>query len=261
MHHYQPDNQLLHDRIVLVTGASSGIGRQIAKSYAAHGATVILLARSIDKLESVYDEIVAQGSPQPAIYPCNLASASPRDYDDMATQIQKEFGRIDGLLHNAATIGSLTPIEHYDVRQWYSVMQVCLNAPFMLTRSLLPLLKESKDASIIFTDDDVANDGRAYWGAYGVAKSAGSSLRNILAEELEYYVNIRVNSINPGQVHTALRAHAFPAENSEGLVEPDSLAPAYLYLMGPDSQGITGSCLQVQAEPVESGQLFNISSD
>lgn len=258
MQNYAPSKSLLEEKVILVTGASDGIGRSAALKYAEYGATVILLARTIDKLEHVYDEIINNGYPQPAIYPCNLSSASPRDFEILADRIEKEFGRLDGLLHNAAIIGTLTPIEHYDIRQWFNVLQVNLNAPFLLTRATLPLLKDAPDASIIFTEDDIGYHGRAYWGAYSISKFALSGLRQVLADELENYSNIRINSINPGKMRTQLRASVYPAENLNELPTPDVVMPAYLYLIGPDSQGINGGCLQAQETPSEKGSYFKI---
>lgn len=259
MHHYQAKPDLLKERVILVTGASEGIGRNVSMQYAAHGATVILLARSINKLETLYDDIVAQGWTQPAIYPCNLASASPKDYVELATRIKKEFGRLDGLLHNAAMLGNLTPIEHYDIRQWYTVMQTTLNAPFMLTRATLPLLKASADASIIFTEDRVGQHGQAYWGAYAIAKAGIATLRQVLADELDNYVNIRVNSINPGKLRTRLRARAYPAESGDKLPTTDTVIPAYLYLMGHDSRGINGRCINAQTPSAAEGGHFFVT--
>jgi NAD(P)-dependent dehydrogenase (short-subunit alcohol dehydrogenase family) len=259
MKKYSPDKSLLVNKVILVTGASDGLGKAAAITFAEYGATVILLARTIKKLEDVYDEIIKRGCPQPAIYPCNLASASPKDFAELADRIDKEFGRLDGILHNAAIIGTLTPIEHYDIRQWYNVLQVNLNSAFMLTRATLGLLKNSEDASILFTEDSVGTRGKAYWGAYSLSKFAISGLRQVLADELEHYTNIRVNSINPGKMRTQLRASIYPAENVAQLPTPDSIMPAYLFLMGADSRGINGSCLQAQELPTEKGSLFKIS--
>lgn len=260
MENYKPEPQLLQNQIILVTGASTGIGREAAYTYAKYGATVILLARRINLLEKLYDEITEANFPIPAIYPCNLATASPNDFNELASTIRCEFGRLDGILHNAAKLGTLTPIEFYDVREWYSVMQTNLNAPFMLTRALLPLLHESQDASIIFTEDDVGTCGKAYWGAYSIAKFGTTGLRQILAEELEHSGNIRVNSINPGAVKTAMRAKAYPAENPASLHDAGKLMPAYLYLMGADSHGLNGQCLNILSAANADGQLFDITS-
>lgn len=229
--------------MILVTGASRGIGRAVAKTFAAHGATVILLARSIKPLESLYDEIEAAGSPKPAIYPLNLANATPKDYEDLHQNIEKHFGKLDGLLHNAAHLASLTAIEHTSIEHWYHVLQVNLNSAFLLTKASLPLLKKSEDASIIFTSDKVGQKAKAYWGAYAVSKFACEGLMQVLADELEINTNIRVNSINPGIVRTTLRTSAYPAENALEHPTPDQVVSTYLYLMGEDSKGVTGQCL------------------
>ena len=171
MHNYKPAPDLLKDRVILVTGASDGIGAAAAKSFAAHGATVVLLGRNIRKLEKVYDEIEALGAPQPAIYPMNLDGAATKDYTALAETLDKEFGRLDGLLHNAALLGTLTPLDQYDLEQWAKVMQVNLHAPYLLTRAVLPLLRNTTDASVIFTSSQVGRKGRAYWGAYGITNA------------------------------------------------------------------------------------------
>lgn len=240
MFNYQAPAQLLADRVILVTGAGDGIGRCAAECYAAHGATVILLGRTTKKLEATYDAIEAAGHPQPAIYPLNLEGAVRKDYDDLAQSLHSEFGRLDGLLHNAGQLGSRTPLEHYDVEMWYKIHQVNLHAPFMLTQACLPLLKQSADASVVFTSSAVGRQGRAYWGAYATSKFAIEGLTQTLADEVEQNTQIRVNSIDPGPARTAMRAKAYPAESPASLPSPEQLMPLYLYLMGADSQGING---------------------
>jgi len=246
MFQYTPSADLLAQRVILVTGAGDGIGRSAAISFAAHGATVILLGRTIRKLEAVYDTIERTGYPQPAIYPLNLEGASPKDYETLATTLANEFGRLDGLLHNAAILGNLTPLEHYDITTWYQVMQVNLNAPFLLTQACLPLLKQAQDASIVLTSSGVGRRGKAYWGAYAVSKFALEGLMQVLADEVETNTTIRVNSINPGATRTAMRAHAYPGEDPNQLPTPDAIMPLYLYLMGPESQQVNGQALDAQ---------------
>ncbi|MCV6639129.1 YciK family oxidoreductase [Candidatus Albibeggiatoa sp. nov. NOAA] len=243
---YRPPDNLLQDKVILVTGAGAGIGRAAAKSLAEHGATVVLLGRTIKKLEDVYDEIEQAGSPQPAIYPMNLEGASPKDYEDLADTLDKEFGRLDGLLHNASLLGALTPIEQYDINLWHQVMQVNLNAPFMLTQACLPLLKQSDNASVVFTSSGVGRKARAYWGAYAVSKFGNEGLMQVLADELEN-TNIRVNSVNPGKTRTTMRAAAYPAEDPNTLKTPEEIMSVYLYLFGGDSKEINGQALSAQA--------------
>ncbi len=240
MKEYQARPELLKDRIILITGAGDGIGAAAARSCAAHGATVILLGRTIRKLEAVYDAIEKAGHPLPAIYPMNLEGAAPKDYMDLAATIDKEFGRLDGLLHNAAFLGSLTPMAQYKVDIWSSVMQINLNAPFLLTQATYELLKRSPDASVLFTSSAVGRQGRAYWGAYGVSNAAVESMMQIWADETETNTTIRFNSIDPGAVRTTQRAKAYPGEDPNQLSLPETVMGTYLYLLGPDSRGITG---------------------
>ncbi len=247
MQDYQPPADLLKERVILVTGAGSGIGRAAARAFAAHGATVILLGRTLQKLEQVYDEIEAAGHPQPAIYPMNMEGAAPKDYSDLAATLEKEFGRLDGILHNAGLLGVLTPLEQYDAELWYKVMQVNLNGPFLLTRACMGLLRRSADASVLFTSAEVGRKARAYWGAYAVSLAGAEGLAQLLADELEHTGTVRVNSIDPGPVRTALRLQAYPAENRDLLPEPEAIMAPYLYLMGPDSRGVNGQALSAQS--------------
>ncbi len=243
---YQARPDLLKDRIILVTGAGDGIGAAAAKACAAHGATVILLGRTTRKLEKVYDEIEAAGHPKTAIYPMNLEGAAPKDYVDMAATIEAEFGRLDGLLHNASLLGTLTPLGQYNLEQWHKVMQVNLNAPYLMTCACMGLLKKSDDASLLFTSSSVGRKGRAYWGAYGISKAAIENMMQIWADELESNTHIRVNSINPGATRTAMRAKAYPGEDPAVNPYPADIMNSYLYLLGPDSKGVTGRQFDAQ---------------
>ncbi|PSF12044.1 YciK family oxidoreductase [Marinobacter shengliensis] len=248
MQDYQAPADLLKDRIVMVTGAGSGIGRAAAKTYAAHGATVILVGRTVGKLEEVYDEIEAAGHPQPAIVPMNFEGAAVKEYEELAMTLEENFGRLDGLLHNAGILGSRSPVELYDPEIWNKVMQVNATAPFLLSRAMIPLLRKSDDASMIFTSSGVGRQARAYWGAYAVSKFAVEGLSQLLADELDdNRHNIRVNSLNPGATRTNMRVLAYPAENPNQNPAPEELMPVYLYLMGKDSQGINGQ--QIDAQP------------
>jgi NAD(P)-dependent dehydrogenase (short-subunit alcohol dehydrogenase family) len=240
---YLPGPELLKNKNIVITGASDGIGRAAAKAFAAHGATVILIGRTLQKLEMVYDDIEAAGYPQPAIYPLNFESAVEKDFMDMYTALDNEFGHIDGILHNAAELGQRTPISNYASDVWQRVMQVNVTAPFLLTKALMPLLEKSPRASIIFTGSSVGLQGRAFWGAYAASKAAVENLMQTLADELQETSRIRVNSINPGATRTKMRATAYPAENPKGVKSPETLMPSYLYLMGDDSLAISGQQL------------------
>lgn len=246
MRDYAPKKDLLVDRTILVTGAASGIGKAASLSFAQHGATVVLLDRQAKALEAVYDEIERGGALKPALITLDLAAATLEHYSEVARTIDQEFGRLDGLLHNAAELGTLTPIELYDLALWTKVLTVNLHAPLLLTRACLPLLKKSPDASIVFTTADVGRTGRAYWGAYGVACFALEGLMQILADELEANTNIRVNSLDPGPVQTAMRVLAYPGDEHANLPKPEDIMSTYLYLLGPDSSGLTGRSVSAQ---------------
>lgn len=248
MNSYQPSSDLLKDRVILITGASDGIGRAAAMGYAAHGATTILLGRTQSKLEAVYDAIEAAGYPRPAIVPLDLSYASTQDYIQLAEMIADEFGRLDGLLHNAGVLGDITPLEQYESGTWDFVMNINLKAPFLLTQALLPLLKQSGDASILFTSSSVGRQARAFWGAYAISKAGIESMSRLLSDELVNTSHIRVNAINPGATRTLMRQSAYPAENPETLRRPEEILGLYYYLMGPDSIGITGQSFDAQGQ-------------
>lgn len=237
---WKAGRDLLKDRVILVTGAGNGIGAAVAKSYAAHGATVVLLDKHIRNLESVYDAIESSGGPQPALYPMNLEGAAEKDYDDLAATIDKEFGRLDGLLHNAAMLGALVPIAHYEADLWYRILQVNLNAPFLMTHACLPLLIQSPDSAILFNADSVGRHGKAYWGAYATSKAGIENFMQVLADETESNTGLRVNSIDPGPVATSLRALAYPGENPANIAGPEDVLPPFLYLISADSRKVTG---------------------
>jgi NAD(P)-dependent dehydrogenase (short-subunit alcohol dehydrogenase family) len=228
----------LANKIILVTGAGSGIGQAAAKAFAKAGARVILVGRTLGKLEQTYDQIEAEGG-EALLYPMDLLGATPEDYQTLAAQLANHFESLDGLLHNAAQLGQLAPISLADPSEWYKTLQVNLNAPFLLTQALLPLLEKAPSASVLYTSSGVAQTAMAYWGAYSVSKSAQDHLMKTLAQEYAGKA-VRFNSINPGIVRSAMRAKAFPAENPNNLTSADSLMPAYLWLISENSAGETG---------------------
>lgn len=242
---YQPRPDLLKDRVILITGAGDGIGRAAAISYALHGATVVLHGRTLNKLEVIYDEIESLGAPQPAILPLQLSSASPREYEFLVSTLQKQFGRLDGILHNAGILGERTDLMNYPADVWDDVMAVNLRAPFVLTQALLPLLLKSEHASVIFASSGVGREVRENWGAYSVSKIAVEALNSLFAKENQYD-NLRFNCINPGATRTAMRAKAFPQEDPNQLPTPEAIMPAYLYLMGDDSLALNGQSIDAQ---------------
>jgi len=244
-HNARPDE--LAGRVIAITGASTGIGRAVAIACARFGATVILIGRNARKLETVHGEIEAAGSPEPTIAVLDLEKAVASDYDKLASAVTERFGRLDGLLHNAGLLGTLTPIEHYDVPTWCRVMHVNVTAAFALTQVLLPALKQSQDASVLFTSSSVGRRGRAYWGAYAVSKFATEGFMQVLASEVENITSIRVNSLNPGRARTMMRRQAYPAEDLNSLPLPETLTGPYIALLGPASRGVTGQTFDAQA--------------
>ena len=243
---FTPEAGLLAGRVILITGAGSGLGRALALECARAGASVILSGRNGAKLDRVYDEIEKMGGPQPAIALLDLAAATAADYDQLAKTIGEEFGKLDGLIHAAALLGDRTPLEQYDVPTWCKVLHVNLTAPFILTQVLLPNLRNSTDASVIFVSSGVVTNQRPFWGAYAVAKTGLESVRSMLSQELEGEVNIRVNSVNPGRMRTAMRAAAYPAEDPSTVPAPASVSGPFLYLLSTLSRGIDGQYIEAQ---------------
>jgi NAD(P)-dependent dehydrogenase (short-subunit alcohol dehydrogenase family) len=244
--HYSYPGNLLEGRIILITGASDGIGRALAVHAAGHGAQVILHGRNASKLEKVYDEIEAlQGAPRPSIAVMDLGAAGSDAYTSLADSLADEFGRLDGLVNNAGILGERYSIEQYDAAMWQQVMHVNVTAAFAITQVCLPLLRQSDDASIIFTSSGVGRVGKPFWGAYAVSKFATEGLSQVLASELEHTA-IRVNCINPGPVRTEMRRAAYPAEDRDELQTAEAILPAYMFLLGPDSKGVTGKSLDAQ---------------
>lgn len=247
MKDYSPRPDLLEGRVILVTGASSGLGRAASLAYARHGATVALLARDAAKLEAVYDEIVASGGPEPAMFPYDLAAADDRSLETLAGTIAHHLKRLDGVLHSAHQFYSLTPLELQTLDQWQTLMRVNLIAPFALTRACLPLLKQAPDASVVFTGETHGHQPGAYWGGYAIAKSGLETLTRIWADELNPEDGLRINTLIPGQVATTLRSRTHPGLSPESIAHIDDLMPWYLYLMGADSRDVHGQIIECQA--------------
>lgn len=243
--HYIPEDyaaakDLLAGKHILVTGAGDGIGRVAALTYAQHGATVILLGRTESKLEAVYDEIEAAGGAKPGIVALDLNTAPEEAYITLADNLAAELPCLDGLLHNAALLGDRRPIESAGYAAWQEVMQVNVNAQFVLTKAMLPLLQRSPGASIILTSSSVGRVGRAFWGAYAVSKFATEGFMQVLAGELENTSDIRVNTLNPKATNTAMRRLAYPGENPTDNPSAQEIMPAYLYLISEDSAPTSG---------------------
>jgi NAD(P)-dependent dehydrogenase (short-subunit alcohol dehydrogenase family) len=237
----------LDGRVILITGASGGLGRALALACAKRGATVVLHGRVVRKLEALYDEIIAAGDAEPTILPLDLATAKAEDFGNVASALQAQHGRIDGIVHTAVQLGSLGPIEHQAFDAWLANLRVNLLAPFGLTRSLLSMLRAAPDASVVFTLDTRGEDPKAYWGAYAVAKAGLSALLTILADEWENAPTLRVNGVVPGPMRSPLRAQTHPGDDNSRLPPPEAFVPLYLYLLGWQPKAESGSIIDAQA--------------
>lgn len=236
----------LSGRVIAITGATGGIGRALCLAAAAQGAQLVLLARNERKLRALHAELEQLAPGAALMAPLDLEKAVAADYDRIAAAIDQKYGRLDGLVHCAALLGTLTPVEQYDVPAWCRVMHVNLTAAFALTQVLLPVLRKSPDASVVFTTSSVGRKGRAYWGAYAVSKFAIEGFMQVLADELSGNSTVRVNAVNPGKVRTAMRRQAYPSENLLSLPLPETVLDTYLKLLGPRGAGITGQSLDAQ---------------
>ena len=222
---YEVVEDELKGRVILVTGANRGFGLAITKDLARAGASVIMLGRDLGSLEYAYDAVVDAGFEEPILYPLDLEGATPEQYQELQNNVEKQFGRLDGLIHNAAILGTMMPVEQYDIKLWYSTIQINLSAPFMLTQFLIPLLNKADDARVLFISAEQGREAKAYWGAYGVSKHAIEGFSKTLSEELEK-TNIKVNTLDPGKMQTELRRAAYPAEDSSINPLPSDKSPA-----------------------------------
>lgn len=234
------------NKVILITGAAGGLGSTAALTLAKLGATIILLDKNLPKLETLYDKILAENSVEPILYPFDLAGASENDYLDLARKIDEKYGQLHGVLHSAVEFSSFTPLIQHGTKEWGHTLNVNLNAPFLLTRVLLPILQKAASASIVFTSDSSARLAPAYSGAYGVSKVALEGFAHVLAQELEAAGKIRVNTLIPSPVDSPLRKRAYPAEDKSKLPVMDSLAPIYAYLFSDNSLGVTGQVIDAQ---------------
>jgi len=230
MFDYSITENCLSNKTILVTGAGAGIGREAALTYAKLGATVILLGKTVSKLEALYDEIIALKLAEPAIVPLDLKGATKQNYIDMSATI---------------VLGELTPFTQIHEQIFNDVMQVNVTAQYLLAQALIPTLQLADKASLVFTSSGVGNQGRAFWGAYSISKFATEGMMQVIADEYENS-NLRVNAINPGATKTNMRASAYPAEDKEALATPADIMPLYVYLMTNDSLAVNGKTLKAQ---------------
>ncbi len=237
---YMPADSLLRGRVILVTGAGGGVGSATALAAAALGATVVLLGRNVKKLEKVYDAIEATGGARPAIYPMNLAGATWNDMSEMVGTLERELGRLDGLVHAAAHFTVFSPLSDLVPRDWMESLQVNLTAAYTLTRLCLPLLLHADDAGVVFLSDPSGREGKPYRGAFGVAKYALEGMIQGWALELEQRPQLRLNAYDPGPLRTFLRLKGYPGEDAQTVPPPETAVPGLIYLLGPDSKGLSG---------------------
>ncbi|MDA9319691.1 SDR family NAD(P)-dependent oxidoreductase [Candidatus Thioglobus sp.] len=234
----------LKDKVILVTGANRGFGLAITMDLSKAGATVIMLGRDLGSLEYAYDAVVDAGFKEPILYPLDLEGATPENYQDLQDNVLEKFDKLDGLIHNAAILGAQMPIEQYDIKLWYSTLQINLSAPFMLTQFLIPALAKSEDARILFLSSSVGRKAKAYWGAYSVSKFGIEGFAKTLSEELEK-TNISVNTVNPGKLRTEMRRTAYPAEDSSTVPMPEEKSAAIVYLLSNLSPKMNGEQLTI----------------
>lgn len=213
----------LEASVIVITGATGGIGQVAAKTLAKAGASLVLIARSIPRLEALYDEMAAEGLAQPALHPLDLSGATEADFVTMAQAIRSEFGRLDGMIHGAAELGDLRPEREIDWNRWQRQFTVNLTAPILMTRTLVPLMIESGGGQILFMDDSSCGAGKAFWGGYGVAKAGLRHYASMLTAELSTF-GVCAQCYAPGPVKTNIRLRAYAGENPENLPSPETKA-------------------------------------
>ena len=240
----------LAGRVLLVTGATQGIGRETALSAARHGATVVLLARSVKGLEKVYDEIVAEGLPEPVAIPLDLLKASDDDFNTMAYQIKQAVGRLDGIVHCAAHFYALSPLVDQRIDEWMNQYRINTVAPFALTRACLPLLKLAVDASVLFVGETHGLHPGPFWGAFGASKGGLVHLTHVAANEWDGLTNLRINLLVPGSVNSPQRTRTHPGEAKSERGELADLMPHMLYWLGEASKGRSGEIIELDLRPV-----------
>ena len=243
---YTPAPRAFAGRVVLVTGAGDGLGRCVALGAARSGADVILLGRTVRKLEATHDRIVEAGGTPPILYPMDLYGATPGDHADLADRIEAAFGRLHGIVHAAAEFSGLAPLAHVEPEAWVRTVHVNLTAPFLVTTACLPLLQATPDAAVVFAGDALGRRARAFWGPYAASKFALEGLVQVLAEEVEAVGTPRVVCLHPGPMRSALRRRAFPAEPPESVPEPASVAGGFLYALDPAAPILHGTSADIE---------------
>ena len=226
----------MKNKVILITGANKGIGETLSLEFSKIGANVVLLGRNEESLDAVYDEIIATTSAKPLIIKCDLGNIDANGAKQINDEIMRAYGRLDGVIFNAAKLGKMLTIEDYEEESWKEIFDVNLHSAFIISKAILPALKTASNGRIIFTSSGVAEVGRAFWGAYSASKFAVKGLAEILRDELETTSNIKVFNYDPGKTRTSMRASAYPAENPEELKKPSVLFNDYLWFFSEESQ-------------------------
>lgn len=243
---YAPAADALKDRVILITGATGGLGRAAALACAGAGATVLLAGRKRRAIERVYDEVASLPEARPPIIQLiDLLGATPADYESLAEMIGNELGRLDGIVHAAARFDGLTPVAMHKQKEWVETLHVNVSAPFLLTQACMPLLQERADSAVVFVLDDRERMGRAHWGAYGTAKAALEGFASILHEETEGS-SLRVHALLPAPMRTALRRMAWFGEDADAVATPEAAAAAVVYLLSSQAMGARGKLLDLR---------------
>lgn len=243
---YEPQRDLLQDRVILVTGAGQGIGRVAALEFAAHGATVVLQGRKPQKLEAVYEAIQQAGYPEPAMASLDLNAATDADFERLADTIEAELGRLDGILHSAVLFEGLKRLNDLSLEHWLAALRVNLAAPASLDRACAPLLAAAPDAAVILTGETHGLAPAAFWGACAASKAGLAALVKIQSEEWMQFPHLRINLLVPGPVRSPQRARSHPGEAPESLPAAERLMSWYLYFMGPASAGRSGEIIRCE---------------
>ena len=244
---WQPAADTLADRVVLVTGAYGGLGGAVARAASRAGATVVITGKRKRQLEQLYDAMLAEGLAEPVIHPLDMEVATPREYAALAEGLERDFGRLDGIVHAAVSFGGLTPISMHKPDAWLRAMHVNVNAPFALTQACLPLLTQAGDSAVVFVLDDPELLQRAHWGAYGASKAALERFVAILHEETDGST-LRTHAMLPGPMRTALRQLAYFGEDILQRPLPDATAAAAVYLLSTQGAPARGAILDLRID-------------
>ncbi|SFS05587.1 NAD(P)-dependent dehydrogenase, short-chain alcohol dehydrogenase family [Dyella sp. OK004] len=242
-----PAEGSLSGRVVLVTGAYGGLGSAVARAASRAGATVVITGKRKRQLEQLYDAMVAEQLPEPVIHPLDMEIATPNDYLNMAEGLERDFGRLDGIVHAAVSFNGLVPLAMHKPDDWLRALHVNVSAPFALTQACMPLLTQAADSSVVFVLDDPERVSKAHWGGYGVSKAALERFAEILHQETESSP-LRVHALLPAPMRTALRREAYFGEDTSKQPLPDATAEAAVYLLGPQAVAARGTALDLRSD-------------